>query len=226
MKKLIIFDCDGVLVDSEMIAQRVGVEALAHINYSITTEESLKRFTGLSGINVRKIIFEESGIDLPEDFFSKTCQPQILKAFEIELKPLLQEVLCALHQQNISRCVASSSPRERVVRALEITGQKRFFTDETIFTAQQVQKGKPAPDLFLFAAKQMGCLPKDCLVIEDSPADIEAALAANMHVIGFLGGTHAHYGWYQEKINHYQIPVAYSTHELRDLLISRKNEAA
>ena len=226
MKKLIIFDCDGVLVDSEMIAHQVGIEALARINYSITIEESVKRFTGLSGINERKIIFEESGIDLPEDFFSRTCQPQILKAFEAELKPLLREVLCALDQQNISRCVASSSPRERVIRALEITGQKRFFTDEVIFTAQQVQKGKPAPDLFLFAAEQMGYLPKDCLVIEDSPAGIEAALAANMQVIGFLGGNHAQYTWYQEKIKHYQIPVAYSAHELQDLLMSTKNEAA
>ena len=226
MKKLIIFDCDGVLVDSEMIAHQVGIEALARINYSITIEESVKRFTGLSGINERKIIFEESGIDLPEDFFSKTCQPQILKAFEAELKPLLQGVLCALDQQNISRCVASSSPRERVIRALEITGQKRFFTDEVIFTAQQVQKGKPAPDLFLFAAEQMGYLPKDCLVIEDSPAGIEAALAANMQVIGFLGGSHAQYTWYQEKIKHYQIPVVHNAQTLRDLLISRKNEAA
>lgn len=226
MEKLIIFDCDGVLVDSEMIAHQVGIEALARINYAITIEESVKRFTGLSSINERKIIFAESGIDLPEDFFSKTCQPQILKAFEAELHPLLQEVLSRLHQQGISRCVASSSPRERVVRALEITEQKRFFSDETIFTTQQVQKGKPAPDLFLFAAKQMGYLPKDCLVIEDSPAGIEAALAADMQVIGFLGGTHARYDWYQEKINHYQVPVAYSAHELRDLLMSRKNEAA
>jgi len=86
-----------------------------------------------------------------------------LKAFEERLQPLMQDVLYALNQQNINTCVASSSPRERVIRALEITKQKQYFDDKVVFTAQQVKKGKPAPDLFLFASEQMGYLPKDCL---------------------------------------------------------------
>ena len=88
-----------------------------------------------------------------------------------------------------------------------------------MFTSQQVSKGKPAPDLFLFAASQMGFSPGDCIVIEDSAAGIEAAIAAGMHVVGFLGGSHAQYNWYQEKINKYNVPIAKNSNEL--LLILR-----
>jgi beta-phosphoglucomutase-like phosphatase (HAD superfamily) len=118
----------------------------------------------------------------------------------------------------INRCVASGSRRERVIRSLEITHQMKYFDEKTIFTAQQVERGKPAPDLFLFAAKQMGVSPQDCLVIEDSCAGIEAAQQAGMSVIGFLGGEHAKFEWYQEPIKVFGIPIAHTADELWALL--------
>jgi beta-phosphoglucomutase-like phosphatase (HAD superfamily) len=115
---------------------------------------------------------------------------------------------------NVQRCVASSSSGHRVIQSLKLTDQLRFFSEESIFTSQQVSKGKPAPDLFLFAASQMGFAPKNCIVIEDSPAGIEAAKAAGMTVICFLGGSHTHYEWYREKMSIFNIPIARNGPEL------------
>ena len=131
---------------------------------------------------------------------------------------MVDPVLSQLDGLNITRCIASGSRRERVIRSLEITNQMKYFDEHSIFTAQQVEKGKPAPDLFLFAAKQMGISPKDCLVIEDSVAGIQAAQAACMPVIGFLGGSHAGFGWYQAPVKAFGIPIAHNPHELNDLI--------
>ena len=217
MKKLVIFDCDGVLVDSEIISNRIDAEALTSIGYPITAEESIRRFTGLNAKAVRQIILNESGIDIPLDYLNSQ-QPVVLKAFETELLSLIKPVLEILDQKKISRCVASSSQRNRVVRCLELTEQFMYFNDQSIFTSQQVSNGKPAPDLFLFAANQMGFNPEDCIVIEDSSAGIEAAISAGMHVIGFLGGGHAHHHWYQEKIYSYNVPIARNCKELLKVL--------
>ncbi len=220
MKKLIIFDCDGVLVDSELIANRIDVEAFCKLGYKITLEESIKRFTGLNSKKVNKIIFEESGIVLPENF-SDQRQLEICRAFEEELEPLMLELLQTISYDNFDICVASSSNKERVTFSLELTNQIQYFNKENIFTAQQVQNGKPAPDLFLYSADILGYCPKDCMVIEDSEMGIQAALAANIDVIGFLGGGHAQFEWYQEKIKNYGIPIAYNTHELRNLILNK-----
>lgn len=217
MKKLVIFDCDGVLVDSEIIANRIDAESLTAAGYVITAEESIRRFTGMNAESVRQKILKESGIELSLDFMNST-QSAILEAFEKELTPLMEDVLTALDKVSISCCVASSSPKKRVIYALERTGLFKFFNGQSIFTSQQVTRGKPAPDLFLFAADQMGIAPKHCVVIEDSAAGIQAAQAAGMQVIGFLGGTHARYEWYQEKIAGFKIPVAHSTLELKSIL--------
>jgi len=132
-------------------------------------------------------IFEESGLDIPEDFSEEAR----LQAFENELTSLMLSVLQAVRENKIERCVASNSLRKRVIRSLELTDQIQFFKLEHIFTAAQVQKGKPAPDLFLYAATQMGYAPENCLVIEDSIAGLQAAREAGMEVIAFLGGSHA-----------------------------------
>ena len=145
--KLIIFDCDGVLVDSEIIANRIEAEGLTSIGYSLTTEECIKRFTGISTKGLREIIFKESGLDISLDFLAEQ-QDLIAKAFEIELRPLIKEILQMVEEAKIMRCVASSSPLNRVTKSLELTQQINFFNHNSIFTSQQVLNGKPAPDLF------------------------------------------------------------------------------
>jgi HAD superfamily hydrolase (TIGR01509 family) len=219
MKKLVIFDCDGVLVDSEIIANRIDAEALTAIGYTITTEESIRRFTGLNAKTVSQIILNESGLNIPLEYLSSQ-QPILLEAFEMELLSLMKPILEFTKEMKTNRCVASSSPRNRVIRCLELTEQLMFFNDQSIFTSQQVLKGKPAPDLFLFAASQMECLPEDCIVVEDSAAGIEAAIAAGMKVIGFLGGSHARFDWYQERIEKYNVPIAKNCDELLSILKS------
>ncbi len=210
VKKLIIFDCDGVLVDSEIIANRIDAEILTQLGYPLTTEECIQRFTGINNQSVKKIIFEDSGLELSENF----SESAILQAFENELTPLMMPVLQAVTEANIDRCVGSSSLRKRIIRSLELTNQIQFFKEEHIFTSAQVQKGKPAPDLFLFAASQMGYEPKDCLVIEDSVVGIQAACEADMDVIAFLGGGHAGFEWYKERIQQHNVPIAHNTAEV------------
>lgn len=105
-----------------------------------------------------------------------------------------------------------------MIKSLQLTELTKFFSLGSIFTSQQVSKGKPAPDLFLFAANQMDVIPKNCIVIEDSFSGIQAAISAGMRVIGFLGGSHAQYDWYTQKALSYHIPLAYNQRELTSLL--------
>lgn len=216
-KKLVIFDCDGVLVDSEVIAHRVLAEGLSRLGCSLTIEESIRTFTGMNRQTSHQLFLEKYGIEISDSFWDQE-QERLLKVFENELIDLNKQVLQRLVQQKTRMCVASSSQRSRVIQALKITNQLDYFSEKTIFTSQQVKNGKPAPDLFLFAAEQMQVPPQDCVVIEDSFAGVEAALAANMAVIGFLGGSHAQFPWYQTKIKSYQIPLACNSTELASLL--------
>lgn len=222
-EKMIIFDCDGVLVDSEIIANRIDAEMLSELGYAISTEDSIKRFTGMNAATVRDIILQESGINLPEDL-SDLTQKCILNAFENELKPLMYEVL--EHCFFMIKCVASSSPRARVLKSLELTKQDHFFTQESIFTSSQVKRGKPFPDLFLFAAQQMGVAPQNCLVVEDSMAGIKAAQSAGMDVVGFLGGSHAGFEWYRHNIQSLGVPIALNAADLIDQLNHFNNDSA
>lgn len=217
MKKLIIFDCDGVLVDSEIIGGRVYAEMLTNIGYPISTEESIKKFTGLDDQAAKDIVFRESGIELPENL-SQQFREVVLSALKAELKPLMVNILNNRIFGSLKKCVASNSPREHVLAALMSTKQNHFFEDSHIFTASQVENGKPAPDLFLFAAAQMGVSPENCLVIEDSLAGIQAARSAEMRVVGFLGGNHTKFDWYQEKIKNQNVPVAFCHNDLMNFI--------
>lgn len=212
-KKLIIFDCDGVLVDSELIAHQILVDTLQTLECTLTVEESIREFTGVNQQKSEQILAEKYSLNLPENFW-EVAQSLVIKAFERELVALNRAVLTQLTQQNISFCVASSSQRHRVLQALTVTGQISFFEPKSIFTSQQVKHGKPAPDLFLLAAAEMGYAPQECIVIEDSVAGVQAALAAKMLVIGFLGGRHAQFPWYQEQLQAYAIPMAYNSFQL------------
>ncbi|MBN8827409.1 MAG: HAD family phosphatase [Sphingobacteriia bacterium] len=214
MSKTIIFDCDGVLVDSEIIAHRVEAELLKKFGYSISTEECLKKFIGINVYTICKIIKSETGIEIPLEALNNS-NSDLLMAFKNELQPLMTEFLSYLEKENIPRCVASSSNVDRILLSLKVTDQLRFFKENNIFSAHNhVSKPKPAPDVFLYAAKQMNVDPKNCLVIEDSPVGIEAALNANMEVVCFLGGKHTQFPWYKEKFTKFNVPVVSTNKEL------------
>lgn len=212
-KNLIIFDCDGVLVDSEAISSRVFCEAVLQYGYLISVEESIRKFSGMDEDSCRLLIRKESGIDMPTDYWDLQ-QPALLKAYETELVALMEPVLEILKGLNISRCVASNSSRSYVVHCLESTGLLGYFTDRSIFTFEQVAKAKPAPDLFLLAAKEMGVSPENCIVIEDSSVGAEAAIAAGMQVLMFVGGSHARSDSYRTRLAMYNKPILSSCQEL------------
>lgn len=220
-----IFDCDGVLVDSEFISSRVFSEALTGYGYTISPEESERRFTGVNEHDCRREIMRESGIDIPENYWDLQ-QPLLAKAYETELTPLIEPVLKMLDLLAIPRCVASNSSRKYVARCLELTKQFGYFTDRVIFSSEQVAKAKPAPDLFLFAAEKMGVKPENCIVVEDSSAGTEAALAAGMEVLLFLGGSHARSDRYRKQIAAYNRPMTVTPEELSRaiLRITEKND--
>jgi HAD superfamily hydrolase (TIGR01509 family) len=223
MKQLIIFDCDGVLVDSEYLANKVFAKVLLNYGYSISIEDSIKRFTGVHEHSCREIIMEEIQIDIPQDYWARE-QPNLLKTFEFELSPLLNPLLEMLDKLKIPKCVASNSSHHHVTQCLEFTQTLRYFNKNAIFTSQQVPKPKPAPDLFLFAAKNMGIRPENCIVIEDSLAGAHAATVAGMKVMIFLGGSHARFDWYRDKFTTHDVPMLSSCEELSHAVQCALNE--
>jgi HAD superfamily hydrolase (TIGR01509 family) len=185
---LVIFDCDGVLVDSEPIANRVLAEALNEAGYAISPEEAVARFVGRSMASVIAMVETDHGRPLPGGWLDD-CQARTFEAFRKDLRamPGMEE---ALERISVPMCVASSGAPDKIAHSLSLTGLDRFF-DGNLFSASMVARGKPAPDLFLYAARRMGAEPEQCLVIEDSVPGVEAAVAAGMRVLGFVGGSHA-----------------------------------
>jgi HAD superfamily hydrolase (TIGR01509 family) len=188
---LIIFDCDGVLIDSEVLACRTDAACLAEIGIAMSTEEILDRYLGVSASDMFADIELRHGRALPSGF-PEMVRGRIATAFEADLKPM-EGVEAALQTLPSRRCVASSSAPARVRQSLSLTGLLRYF-DPHVFSATQVAHSKPAPDLFLFAADAMQAAPGRCLVVEDSVAGVCAAVAAGMRVVGFTGGTHCRPG--------------------------------
>ena len=186
--KLIIFDCDGVLVDSERISAEVCVETLRDAGISISQEEVYAQFLGRSLKSMMSILADAPGKSIGEAVV-KTMRERLYDRFRRELKPIphVADTLAAL---DIPFCVASSSQPERIRLSLELAGLLDRF-EPRVFSATMVANGKPAPDLFLHAAQTLGVAPGDCVVIEDSPAGIAAAQAAGMAALGFVGGSHA-----------------------------------
>ena len=184
---LLIFDCDGVLVDSEMIASRVLAAHLSSHGYPVTAKQCRERFTGKWMTDVVGMV-RDAGVDLPEDFI-QTLKDKDKEAFTRELKPM-PGVLDMVRSLSHDRCVASSGPIVKMETTLGISGLLPFFKPH-LFSAAMVRRGKPEPDLFLYAANAMDRAPGDCLVIEDSTAGVTAARRAGMRVLGFAGGSHA-----------------------------------
>jgi len=187
MFDLIIFDCDGVLIDSEIISARMLIAELAPQGVAIDLDYVARHFLGRSYPTVLKQIRAEFGLDLPEDFEAR-YRERLLAAFERELT-VMPGVAGVLDRLALPWCVATSSSRLRAKRSLAIAGLSGRV-GARLFTASQVERGKPAPDLFLLAAAEMGVAPARCLVIEDSLNGIRAGLAAGMEVWRFTGGSH------------------------------------
>ena len=184
---LVIFDCDGVLIDSEMIAAKIGANFANSFGHPITAQESATRFSGKPSRVVWETICEELGIKFKDDDF-RQMQHHVHEAYKTDLKIIdgIDEVLNSLGN---NFCVASTTRLEQLKTNLTNVGLISYF-GENVFSASQVEKPKPAPDVFLFAAKNMGYDPAECIVIEDSLSGVMAARAAEMNVIGFLGGGH------------------------------------
>lgn len=184
---LVIFDCDGVLIDSEIISARMLVEELAGFGVKIDLPYVAQHFLGRSYPTVMAQIRREFGLDLPEAFEDQ-YRGRLMAAFEAGLRvmPGVEPVLRALA---LPWCVATSSSPMRAARSLQIAGLDKLVSDG-LFTASMVTRGKPAPDLFLHVAAQHGVEPARCLVIEDSLNGVRAGLAAGMVVWRFTGGSH------------------------------------
>jgi HAD superfamily hydrolase (TIGR01509 family) len=185
MTRLVIFDCDGVLVDSEPIAVRIDVEMLAEVGISMSEAEVIERYVGRSPEVILADTEAQLGRRVPDGWFDRG-EARIREAFAAELRPV-PGIVEALEAIDLPVCVASSSGHENLRFKLELTGLYKRFAGH-IFSATEVANGKPAPDLFLHAASRMGAAPADCVVVEDSRYGVQAARAAGMDVYGYAGG--------------------------------------
>lgn len=184
---LVIFDFDGVLVDSEVISARMLVAALADYGVTVDLPYIARHFLGRSYPVVLSQIRAEFGIDLPEGF-EAAYRARLLEAFAAELR-IMPGAMAVLETLRVPFCIATSSSARRVRTSMAIAGLTEVFGDR-FTTASEVARGKPAPDLFLRAAEKAGVAPGRCLVIEDSLPGIRAGMAAGMEVWHFRGGSH------------------------------------
>lgn len=187
MPDLVIFDCDGVLVDSEPIANRVFVQMLNEIGLEATIEEMYAEFLGRSMAYCVQVVEQRLGHPVPTDFVAR-LQERTFAAFESDGLRATSGIEAALDAIDAPVCVASSGEIEKMRFTLGLTGLLPRF-DGKLFSATQVAHSKPAPDIYLFAASQMGVEPARCVVVEDSPAGAQAGLAAGMTVLGYAAHT-------------------------------------
>ena len=187
---LVIFDCDGVLIDSELLSVRADRECLAECGIALSVEEILERYTGISFAGMVADLEVRHG-PLPADFADRH-RMRLWPLFERELQAI-PGVTAILDSLTCKICVASSGRPERLKHALSLVGLYDRFRPN-IFSATEVRRGKPAPDLFLYAAERMGVMPERCVVIEDSMPGVAAAVAAGMTVIAFIGASHCRPG--------------------------------
>jgi beta-phosphoglucomutase-like phosphatase (HAD superfamily) len=199
--KLILLDCDGVLVDSEILVTRKFIQLLSERGVSITEDGSLKEFTGLSISSIYKLLnakhnneFDDAAIDYIQSKIQNELAANVKSTLGVE------QLLDVLTRENISFCIVSSGSPERIRTSLRTAGLLPYFKDKNIFSSTMVTNGKPAPDLFLYAANEFNYTPDNCVVIEDSHFGIQAANAAGMDSIAFFGGQHAQRDWYKSRV--------------------------
>jgi HAD superfamily hydrolase (TIGR01509 family) len=185
---LVIFDCDGVLVDSERLSVAVEARVLTELGWPHTTADVVRRWMGRTSAAQLAEVAERLGAELAEEYDSRSTA-EVHTAFEAELRPVagVEALLDRLDECLVRTCVASSGTHQRMRRTLGLTGLFTRF-EGRIFSATEVAHGKPAPDLFLHAAARMGADPSGCAVVEDSVYGVRAAVAAGMAAYGFAGG--------------------------------------
>ncbi|MEU6085126.1 HAD family hydrolase [Streptomyces sp. NPDC047108] len=189
---LVIFDNDGVLVNSEPISNTILAAYLTELGFPTTYEDSIRDYMGSAMNRIHELVLERYGERLPEDF-DDVFHARVFDAFRRELQPVagVDEVLDKLSADDVPYCVASSGSHDRIRVALRKTGLYDCFGESRVFSSQDVGRGKPAPDLFLHAAASLGVEPDRCAVVEDSPLGVQAARAAGMDVYGFTAMTPA-----------------------------------
>jgi HAD superfamily hydrolase (TIGR01509 family) len=185
---LVIFDCDGVLVDSEPLSIDVLTHYFTELGAPVAHDLAYTRFLGRSMATIIGIMHDDYGLQVTDRHLEE-LRERLNVRFRAELQPI-PHIAAALSDIPYARCVASSSKPERIRLSLGLTGLLESF-EPHIYSSTMVKNGKPAPDLFLHAARDMGASPGDCVVVEDSPAGIQAAKSAGMRVLAFTGGTHA-----------------------------------
>jgi HAD superfamily hydrolase (TIGR01509 family) len=185
---VVIFDCNGVLVDSEPLATAVASSEFMRAGFALTPDVIARYFTGRRAADMFNEVEIAAGRKLPPNFAVTVAQATIEK-FRAELRAT-RHAAQALTWLRGPKCVASSSSLDRIRVSLETTDLLRYF-EPYVFSANEVPQGKPAPDLFLHAAHKMRVLPRECIVVEDSMVGVAAGVAAGMTVVGFAGGSHA-----------------------------------
>jgi HAD superfamily hydrolase (TIGR01509 family) len=180
--RLVIFDCDGVLVDSDRIALRIQAERITALGLPTNYEDCVRDFLGIGMPATLRVIEERLGGPLPEGWVEELDRA-VQEAFRRELRPVAG-IEAALDAIDLPTCVASSGSQGKMRLTLGLTGLRDRFTGR-IFSGDEVERGKPAPDLFLYAADRMGAAPEDCVVVEDSPFGAAAARAAGMRALGY-----------------------------------------
>ncbi len=224
MTELVIFDCDGVLVDSETISVSVLIDCVRKAGVEIGQDQAYRLFLGRSIGAVEEALRNEFALTLSRAQLDG-IRNETFRRFREKLKPM-PGAADALSRLKARRCVASSSSLERIRLSLELTGLLEMLNPH-IYSASMVERGKPAPDLFLHAAKGMGVRPEDCVVVEDSPAGIDAARRAGMRVFAFSGGSHASHASLAAELERLQPDMMFSDMRLLpDLLAEIGGRAA
>lgn len=188
MAELVIFDCDGVLVDSDRISLRIQAERISALGLETSYEDCVRDFLGLGMEATLQILTERLGRPLPNAWEAE-LEAAVHEGFRRELKSV-PGVIEALEEIELPTCVASSGSHEKMRLTLGLTGLHERFAGR-VFSVEEVQRGKPAPDLFLHAAKRMSAPPERCIVVEDSPFGVAGAKAAGMSALGFAAATPA-----------------------------------
>lgn len=180
--KAVIFDCDGVLVDSETLGNRVLAEMITDIGFPLSPEQAVQQFKGGKLADCLAVVEDQMGQKLPDDFASQV-RAQMAVVFQQDLQPIagVREALASIP---VTKCVASNGPEEKMALTLSITDLLPFF-EGRVYSAYTLGVWKPEPDLYLYAASQMGVAPEECVVIEDSHLGVRAAVAAGMPVFGY-----------------------------------------